>query len=445
MHWLSLLDSSTSPSFELDGSGEDILVLLRPELKKLCSRCSGLPTEAQLEQCAELGLFGLLGDTGHGHPGLAPYVYALVVRLLSEQRVDIAQWVTGANLANRLTENLGKASGDRPYFYRPRRAYGTAGCQAANAPSPVSGLKYFAGEVFQKEDAELSDTFLLIPRGTSDNVAAGASGASGCEPDMGERPVALRVGLQSAHEMLVTERIGTMATIIGQMDRAVLLMEDFISNRVIFNRRMIEFELIRTRREQTKVMLAQLEALLVWICQNRRAEAPRAEVDVAFGAFAAIAVSTIGEIVHTFGGSGLMKESGIPGIYESTLHLLASATPCRVDSERLREAMGEAPVVRECLAQISEEIDPERFDGLVRVRDRFKVVRATLVSSLGSSEAEVRREAKQAVFQCLATAALFVRPINRFMDVEPDDFKCTLEHSTKLLWARLGSWLPIRE
>ncbi len=272
MRWLDLLEGHPLPPRRFDTSGEDILLLLKPELKKLMARFKGPVTDDLVQQCREFGLFGLLNGSGEGQLALAPLVYARLMRFISFHHPELASLVAHANLTGSYANDSAETAGTPP----------------------------------------IHDT---------------ASMAAGIEDQPG---------------LAVMERISTMAIILGQLDLAVTLMAEFISIRVIFNRKMVEFELIRTRRDHIKEDILRLEALLFWTCQDDTAAAPL-EAHVAYAAFSSQALATIGEIVHLFGGTGLMADSGIPGVYTSILETLKAAAPCPVGCEHLVETMGKTP------------------------------------------------------------------------------------------------------
>ena len=272
MHCLDLLEGHPLPPLRCDTSGQDILPLLKPELKKMMGRFKGPVTDDLVQQCREFGLFGLLDGSGEGQLALAPLAYARLMRFISFHHPDLASRVAHANLT---------------------------GCHD-NGPTETANTP----------------------------------------PAHGTAPMA--TGSEDQPGLAVMERISTMAIILGQLDLAADLMAEFISIRVIFNRKMVEFELIRTRSDRIKEDILRLEALLLWTCQDDIAGKPM-EAHVAYTAFSSRALATIGEIVHLFGGTGLMADSGIPGVYTSILETLKAAAPCPASCEQLGKTMGKTP------------------------------------------------------------------------------------------------------
>lgn len=403
MYWLRLLEDPATFPFSLDISGAKIFHLLKPELKRLLRRCDEQIMPEQVEKIREIGLFDLLTKIGENQkPLFSPIVYALLVRFLANRRVDIAQLVAGVNLTYKLTGLSGTAIESVPYLYQF--------CQSNENinPLPAECLRQFAGQITRQDSEGRMGIFLFRPFRVDDAAITNTTQISGHQLDIAAESYIFRVDHKSDLKFRCIETLSVMSIVLGQMDQAISLMETFITKRVIFNRRMIEFKQIRTRFMQSIVNIAKLEALLGWICQAYYGFLSPHDLEMSIMAFSSLVVSCIGEIIHTFGGNGLMRDSGIPRIYETILYFLESVSPLTINPKLFHETLKKNQSFSKKYEQTSLDLDPEGSSRLRLLGNLFRSARNSLSSQLESSEANIRREATHALFQFFSVAVLLL-------------------------------------
>lgn len=280
--------------------------------------------------CREFGLFSLLGSAPDSL-GFSLTAYARLLVSLSRMNGQLAFAVAQANQARLLS-----AGGGGP---------DEGGFAAAVVAQPAARAgNARAGFCFESAipPAALDTLWIVLPAGGDACLPCEVSArriddlrlsplARGSarygflfRPASSDRaPVGADLAEASGQCLAAKQLLDGMAITQGQLWRGYELALRFCDERLIFNRRLAEFQNVRTRLADIYSRLRVLSAVISVACSSGHTHGGHPEVLAAI--HRRVALRAAADLMQAFGGTAFMEDSGMPEIYSNVARLSLGA------------------------------------------------------------------------------------------------------------------------
>lgn len=312
---------------ELDDSQDASIAEFQPALERLCRNGLDLTAARDLALVADLGLFTVLA-TESGGLGFSLTAYAKLLATVAEQHSHLATCMAAVN-------QLWLLPGERPDFSLGRLDYWAEPWDTPPAAAAVPGGNCRTLLV----PTAINRLFLPLATAESErcvaiftNVTAARLLATRHSGDTRyyylqlatdrHRPMAL-LPLNQTHcsRLCFKQALDYMAIVYGQLRRAHRLSLCFTENRILFRRKLCDFQSIRVRHADNHASLALLAGLLWAMFELDARHQYDGQEAVLLATFRRLARQLLSDLIQLFGGTGFMEESAVPAIYRRVLEL----------------------------------------------------------------------------------------------------------------------------
>ncbi len=310
-----------------DTSQDDAIALLEASIAAFLRReADPFGSGSAWIACREFGLFSLLGSAPDSL-GFSLSAYARLLASISRLSGRLAFAVAQTNQARLLAAGGGRAAegaleavaldslsrgpGNDPHALRFESALPPGAPDVLWVGRTPNGH----ADLPRAISSTCIDELRLMPL-----VQGSALYVFTVHPESLEKAERIDLDEAARQGLAVKQVLDTMAISHGQLWRGFELVLAFCDERLVFNRRLVQFQNIRAVLASTYARLRALSAVISAACANLQVDAvDRLEVLAAIHRRASLRLA--GDLMQAFGGTAFMEDSGMPEIYSNVIKL----------------------------------------------------------------------------------------------------------------------------